>query len=611
MTQPPPPGGGYGRESAGGRGGRGRSRGSAGDDGAGSLGLFTPRFRRGYVAWVVLTLPLTAVAGRFATTPDRYVVLFVLVSALYMTPALVCACLCAWRAPRRDRPSWWLWLTGIAITYLTGVGMLAGTVVPVRIGVGGAVAPVLLASSAVSAATVSMVKRRSMWRAVSVDLFEAAMSVIVATAPVVLLWGEAIVESDQAWFALPAAAVSAAMVFSLYWAVLLVVRVRTSRCSVIGLLCAGVTVIGLANGLVQMAQAVSGFTLPAAPLLTLQALSMALLSLAPLYVPRSRIGPVRRPSSDQVRGAWLPATLMLVGLPVLLVTVLVLRDRHPWAPVYGLVVTSALLVLGVLRQLAAVSETRRLYAQVEWAAEARRELLAQVMQRSDDDRHRVAAQLHEQAVSAYATFVSMVHSAAVQAGGAAMTGASQRMRDELGRQAESLRRLMLAVQPLEVDRPRSGSLSVPIRAYIDGLYRDRRPPEHRVVVDDSLELDWTTETVVLRIVQEAVRNVWRHSDATSLEVHIGACGGAVEVEVADDGAGFEPATALHGSGITAMRSFAALAGGTIEIDSAPGYGTRVRAVLSTLGTAADDDEEDGDDDGRPRLRLVGGGVASA
>jgi signal transduction histidine kinase len=575
-------------------------------DGAGSLDLFTPRFRRRYVLWVVATLPLAALAGLEATTPTRYVVLFVAVSALYILPALACAGLLARRAPRRDRPAWWLWLIGITLTVLSGPAMVAGAVSRVRVAGLGAVA-VALACIFVSAATVAMVRRRSVWRAASVDLVEATMSVIVATAPAVLLWGEAIVTSDNAWFAVPAATVATGMVFSFYWCLLLNVRIRGARGTTIGLLCVGVTVVGLANGVAQAAQGLSGFTLPAVPLLGLEAGCMALLSLAPLYVPRSRVGPARRPSSDLVRGAWLPATLMLVGLPVLLATTLAIRDRHAWAPLFALGVTGVLLVLGVLRQLAAVSETRHLYGQVEWAAEARRELLAQLMQRSDDDRHRVAAQLHEQAVSAYATFVSMVQSAALQAGGPAMTGASVRMRDELGRQAESLRQLMLAMQPLEVDRPRSGSLSVPIRAYIDGLYTDRRPPEHLVVVDDSLVLDWTTEAVVLRIVQEAVRNVRRHSRATSLEVHIGARDGVVEVEVVDDGVGFEPAGGLQASGIRAMRSFAALTGGTIEIDSAPGHGTRVRAVLGAAVGAP----PRAPGDAPPRLRLVQGLTAEA
>ena len=88
------------------------------------------------------------------------------------------------------------------------------------------------------------------------------------------------------------------------------------------------------------------------------------------------------------------------------------------------------------------------------------------------------------------------------------------MRDDLRDQAESLRQLMLAVRPLEVDRPRSTSLATPIHAYVDGLYGDARPPAlHGQRRADDLVLDWTTETLVLRIVQEAVRNVWRHSRA--------------------------------------------------------------------------------------------------
>ena len=83
-------------------------------------------------------------------------------------------------------------------------------------------------------------------------------------------------------------------------------------------------------------------------------------------------------------------------------------------------------MLAALRQLAAARETRRLYGEVERAAETRRELLAQLMQRTDEDRHRVAAQLHEQAVSAYASFVSFMQAHARGAPGA--TGQRRRRR---------------------------------------------------------------------------------------------------------------------------------------------------------------------------------------
>ena len=93
-----------------------------------------------------------------------------------------------------------------------------------------------------------------------------------------------------------------------------------------------------------------------------------------------------------------------------------------------------------------------------------------------------------------------------------MAEASALVRDELGKQAESLRQLMLAVQPLgrrpaERARCRARGLTAPIEAYVDGLYGDRRGPCLTVNVEDDLVLDWPTETLVMRIVQEAVSNV--------------------------------------------------------------------------------------------------------
>src|SRR4029453_11075890 len=120
------------------------------------------------------------------------------------------------------------------------------------------------------------------------------------------------------------------------------------------------------------------------------------------------------------------------------------------------------------------------------------------MQHSDADRHRVAAELHEQAVSAYASFVSFMQAGGLAAwsaaaGRAPMAEAPAIVRDGLGPQAESLRRLMLAVQPLQVDRPRSRSLDTTIRAYLDPLYGDGGGPLPVVEVDDDLVLDWATE----------------------------------------------------------------------------------------------------------------------
>jgi signal transduction histidine kinase len=550
-------------------------------------GLFQPRLRRIALCWVCLSLPVVVLVGTLATTPTAYLVVFaVLASGFYTSPAILHTLLAARRAPKPDDRSWWLWLAALTVMYGIGVAMLLALVVEYRTPTALNTAVVGLTAALLMLSIVVMAQSRSGRRAMSVDLIESVMSVIVVVAPAALVWGDDVVHAEEPWYAVPAAVALVAMVFGCYWSVLLYTRLRLDGGAprAIGRIGVALALVGLANALGQTMQGVTGFDLPSGPLLGLHALCMSLLLFIPLFVP-DRISPGldRLPLAEQVRGAWLPAVLMFVGLPVLLTTTIGLRDRYAWAPLYALVVTSVLLVLAALRQLAAAAETRRLYHQVERAAATRRHLLAGVMQRADEDRHRVAAQLHEQAVAAYASFVSFIQAGAlVRTGSKSMGEASEIVRHDLRAQAESLRQLMLAVQPLEAGRPRPESLGTPIQAYVDGLYGDRRTPRRRIEVD-GVDLDWSTETIVLRIVQEAVRNVWRHSEATAVDITIRADGPVVVVEVVDDGVGFEPSEVMFESGIAAMRSFAQLGQGSMRIDSAPGRGTRVTARLGEPG----------------------------
>jgi PAS domain S-box-containing protein len=88
---------------------------------------------------------------------------------------------------------------------------------------------------------------------------------------------------------------------------------------------------------------------------------------------------------------------------------------------------------------------------------------------------------------------------------------------------------------------------------------------------------------LLRIVQEALHNVRKHARANRVSLTVGAHGGWVEVEVADDGAGFAgPAVVPAGYGLGFMHERAAAAGGTIQIASGLHEGTRVRVRVPRL-----------------------------
>jgi len=84
---------------------------------------------------------------------------------------------------------------------------------------------------------------------------------------------------------------------------------------------------------------------------------------------------------------------------------------------------------------------------------------------------------------------------------------------------------------------------------------------------------------VLRIVSEELTNVARHAQASQVWVRLAVGGGGLEVEVRDDGVGFDPAAAATQSGhygLLGMRERARLAGGTLVVESAPGKGTVLR-----------------------------------
>ena len=94
-------------------------------------------------------------------------------------------------------------------------------------------------------------------------------------------------------------------------------------------------------------------------------------------------------------------------------------------------------------------------------------------------------------------------------------------------------------------------------------------------------LDSDLQTLVFRVAQEALSNAVRHAQARSVLVRIVASGGLLQLQVADDGLGCDPESALAsgGSGLGGMRERLRLYEGRLELRSAPGEGTRVRAVV--------------------------------
>jgi signal transduction histidine kinase len=87
------------------------------------------------------------------------------------------------------------------------------------------------------------------------------------------------------------------------------------------------------------------------------------------------------------------------------------------------------------------------------------------------------------------------------------------------------------------------------------------------------------ETAVYRLVQEALNNVSKHSHAEQAVLRVRKLDNHFEIEVSDDGVGFEPSLVREGFGLVGMRERATLLGGKLKVESGPGSGTRITAQI--------------------------------
>ena len=101
-------------------------------------------------------------------------------------------------------------------------------------------------------------------------------------------------------------------------------------------------------------------------------------------------------------------------------------------------------------------------------------------------------------------------------------------------------------------------------------------------LDPDSRYEKATESTAYRIVQESLTNASKHSDAGAIQIHTRAEDDSIIIHIMDDGSGFDPAKVAGGSrgmGLRGLRERVAMLGGSLEIASVPGEGTRISAVL--------------------------------
>jgi len=209
---------------------------------------------------------------------------------------------------------------------------------------------------------------------------------------------------------------------------------------------------------------------------------------------------------------------------------------------------------------------------------SRTRLLAQLVSAQEDERRRVARELHDSLGQHLASLGVRLDTLRARVGGAHELAAQI---DELQAHAamidEEVDRLAMELRPVALD---DLGLDAALRRQVAAWAKDVGIPAdiHTRGVDSRLPEP--VETTVYRVVQEALTNVRKHARASRASIVVERRGEELVAIVEDDGAGFamdecESESSSRRLGLLTMAERATLVGGRLEVESKVGHGTTV------------------------------------
>ncbi|HTW07349.1 MAG TPA: sensor histidine kinase [Acidimicrobiales bacterium] len=230
----------------------------------------------------------------------------------------------------------------------------------------------------------------------------------------------------------------------------------------------------------------------------------------------------------------------------------------------------------VEERTAALSSVNRHLVDSQWR---RRQLLDRTVRVAEGERARIAANLHDGPVQRLASLGLILDRCRLRLDRDDQAGARElvkRARTSLSDEIHSLRRMMSELRPPILDE---GGLEAALRDHLSA-WSQATGVEGRFEAGPRPPLSPNSETVMYRVVQEALANVAKHARASLTTVTISGVGAGVQVVVRDNGKGFstpsQPDLLRSGHfGLVVMRERVELAAGKFEVQSAPRTGTEV------------------------------------
>lgn len=251
---------------------------------------------------------------------------------------------------------------------------------------------------------------------------------------------------------------------------------------------------------------------------------------------------------------WMVSNLVLLLLPALVVAVVAGERR--WR-----------------------ENERRHYAEGE---RQRRAYVARLIDTQESERRRIAQEIHDQTLQTLLAIANKLTSLASSASEPAQKKGITWARQELVTSMDDLRRLSVTLRPSILD---NFGLVAGIRWLTDNTAEGRCRISTRVKGKAPDTMSSLSEVTAFRVVQEAVANIQRHSEAKTANVLVEFREDDLWLEVQDDGIGFDRPEKLTSYaeagrlGIIGMEERVLSIGGTFQLLSHPGRGTRLQATI--------------------------------
>ncbi len=225
-------------------------------------------------------------------------------------------------------------------------------------------------------------------------------------------------------------------------------------------------------------------------------------------------------------------------------------------------------------------ENARLYDELSHKEELRGGLVRRLISAQEDERKRIARELHDDTSQILTTLLFTVDTAAEAYQTAEGDPLFEDMRALTVSALNGVHNLIFDLRPTMLDQL---GLVAALRSYANARLAGTGIKLACTEEGRVRRLPWAIETALFRTVQEAINNIARHADAQRVALTFNFEQDLVEIQVQDDGVGFDPkeietaSDPRRGLGLMSMQERVEAVGGEFFLDSRPGRGTLIRA----------------------------------